>query len=1075
MTVNGRGFKVAGVLMLGAVIAFSSGCNKQFTNLKLNKAKSLLAEAAKYNGDKHAKAEYDRSAQLINQTEQAAAGGDFKGAKAVATQAVTASRDVLAAAKRMEATARKNAADHEVKIMNDNNGARENQELYQQILQLQQTMQQRYDKEKWVTVIELADEIKQKVEQLLMRLRGQADADLVEVKAEYKRLLDEGGRDHALTYVTRVEELIKQIEETIDPNRVPPIKNYLRAMALAKQAMRDAGDGITESKRKKCEGEIEEIYGKLVQAKEKRAEYFLPELWNACSDDFSKLIDNFWKKEYDFVLGASSRLKGQVDTLIYETRKASANFQLEKLAQRLAELRSKAVPQYLPGRIDPLDASFQNAQGLFQQEKFEEVEAVCKTAQINADEIMKEFRGMADGQIREARAIAQRAAAVFKEMERIFEAVPLQNISPLDQTFEQNKQALKTDLGRRLAEAQSNVALAEVKHTAEEYRDAIELSKSVQDEGTSILATVYNVVAYNVISEIADAVTRYDREGAPEKAAAEMALTKKLLEEAKRLRDQNEPQAAAAKAAEARAELERTIQTIEVAASQAIEKAAGELKRSDVARTSELRPEEYQRAVQAVNEARLQLQTTRLLDAIQTAERAETIIRQAAQDAARMWAGEALKNASNTLADALRAGADINAPQMLNDAKEDLAQAEKLYASAEELLGQRQFDEARNKYLEAKTLAVQAGEGATRAKFRLIDEAEAAIVEARSYGAWRSQLEQMTEATLMLDQAKEAMAQGRFEQSDRLARKAHESAQKICNASKGEAFRARLQVIEDLLSQVTNTGGRYFDAANLAAMTNAADQLREQYDPRLFDTQSKQVIELETRLQNTLETMPNMVEEWLKRQNARIAQIESGVIPPTFAPRISEAKKFLRFAEIDYKRGRYRTAYTNVLVARRLVDELVTERAESEYRRNVRAIFDDLKQAMTDFDHFLSLPPATLAGLTRSASGDAQFVAIAGRAKPQDFRQRVDQIMVNAQSLQPPPTMREFHDRVMEMINTARASAIHYERLLILGEFDDATKREIITKAWDLMQSVRSRRVELEKALEPRPTDTGRG
>jgi hypothetical protein len=221
--------------------------------------------------------------------------------------------------------------------------------------------------------------------------------------------------------------------------------------------------------------------------------------------------------------------------------------------------------------------------------------------------------------------------------------------------------------------------------------------------------------------------------------------------------------------------------------------------------------------------------------------------------------------------------------------------------------------------------------------------------------------------------------------------------------------------------------------------------------------------------------MPNVVAEWIRHQNERVAAIEKSEIPRTFAPRISEAKKFLNYAQLDFKHGKYRNSYANLLNARRMVDDLATIQAETEYAHSIREVFDGLKQAMIEFDHYLSLDVKTLTGLLRGAGGDRQFIAIAGKGTPSQFRERIDQLIVKLQVIKAPPSMTRYHEQVTDMLNSARIAAMNYERLSVLGGYDEATKRAIIQRAYDLMKSVRDRKGELEKALLPRSAETMRG
>jgi len=102
------------------------------------------------------------------------------------------------------------------------------------------------------------------------------------------------------------------------------------------------------------------------------------------------------------------------------------------------------------------------------------------------------------------------------------------------------------------------------------------------------------------------------------------------------------------------------------------------------------------------------------------------------------------------------------------------------------------------------------------------------------------------------------------------------------------------------------------------------------------------------------------------------------------------------------------------------------------------------------------------------AGGENQFIVIAGKAKPADFRRRIESLLVKLQAVKPPESMKQVHAQVLEVIQTARTAAIYYERMTAIGEFDELTKREIINKACDLMRTVQDRRAELEKSLLPR-------
>lgn len=1062
MMPRSRWQNAAGAIMLAAVLVYAAGCQKQLAKINANKARKLVGQADQFNAQQYpqSKAPYDQAVSQMSQAENMLAS-DPKQASTVAREAVKAAKDALRTAKKFDATRERDEADHEVNVMKINNGNMENPELYQGIIETQTKMHEKYNKERWVGAIELARRIKEDVDRLLLRLQREARDDLVAVNTEYQRLVDEGGEQHAPLFVERVRQLITEIENNIQH----PTKDYLTAIEYSKQAMSDAQEGITESKRKKCEIAIETIQRKLITAQTKKAEFFQPDLWSSSSDDFARLVENFWKKEYDFVLKAAPQLEKQVDTLIYETRKSSAQYQIDKLEQRITDLDGKGVEKYLPGRLAPVKTELQRARGEFDKELFEDVEEICKTAQLNADEIVKDFSDMAQKWINTGRKITQVAGDLYKDMERIFDAVHPEYVKPQDQALENNKQAVRSELGRKLTQANEDIQQAQLKFDSEEYEQTIETSRAVENESKEIIATIYNVVAHNVITEIEDEITRYDREGADRYAASEMGLAKKLIGEAIELRNQEQYQASASKAAEARAELERAIEAIQQAASDAIHDAELALEASDRTKTSELQPEAYLQVQTLINEARRQREATDLAKSIETAQTAATRILRASQEAAMIWADQTGEEANVALAEARKVGADIYAAQLLNDAGEDAGQAGRLYASAQDLLGEQKYAEARDKFMEAKDLSLRASESATRAKFRLIDEAEAAIVEARSYEAWRTNLPGLTEAVLTLDASRDAMAAGDYPNSHELAQEAQAEALKITKEAKTTTLERRLEVLDELIAESTNSGGRYFQPQVLAGLMRELDRLRTQYDPATFDSSAATVDEIESHLQEMVDSMPNVVAEWLRIQNEKLTAVAESDIPPTFEPRIVEARKFLRFADLDYQRGKYRSAYQNLLIGRRLVDELSDGQESEVYREHVGQLLTDLDEGLRSFDHYLSIKPATLKGMTKGPEGDERFVAIAGRFTPAQFRERIEQLMLRQQAVHVPESMQEFHDEVDVMLRTAREAAIKFERLGIYTELSTGERSRLIDDAFRLIKEMRNQRNMLENTL----------
>jgi len=119
--------------------------------------------------------------------------------------------------------------------------------------------------------------------------------------------------------------------------------------------------------------------------KELRAECFVPDRRKVCNDDFAKLKGNFGRKEYNFVLAASSLLDKQVDVLVYQTRRESARWQCNRLATKIAELRSKGSEPNLPGGLARFEKALAEANDCLQKEAYEDVLSICKIIDIELD------------------------------------------------------------------------------------------------------------------------------------------------------------------------------------------------------------------------------------------------------------------------------------------------------------------------------------------------------------------------------------------------------------------------------------------------------------------------------------------------------------------------------------------------------------------------------------------------------------------------------------------------------------------------------------------------------------------
>lgn len=120
------------------------------------------------------------------------------------------------------------------------------------------------------------------------------------------------------------------------------------------------------------------------------AESTRPDLWNAVSGDFARLVESFRKKEYDFVLTASPRLQEHVENMTCELQKDLALRQIERLTAQIAELRAAASATSAPGRLEEMERSLSGAMTYFEQGSYGEAIQIIRRAQGSlADETVK--------------------------------------------------------------------------------------------------------------------------------------------------------------------------------------------------------------------------------------------------------------------------------------------------------------------------------------------------------------------------------------------------------------------------------------------------------------------------------------------------------------------------------------------------------------------------------------------------------------------------------------------------------------------------------------------------------------
>lgn len=201
----------------------------------------------------------------------------------------------------------------------------------------------------------------------LLVLRYEVNRAVREAQTKLDLLIAQGGEEFALFQVDHVRAAMAEIGK----HTSHPTRNHDQVIALARQAVKDADAGIERGKQKRGEAEIEAIQHLLIEAHELKAEYFTPDLWNECSEDFTTLVEHFWKKDYDFALRLAPKLMKQAADMARETQKASAKYQVDKLTERMEKMRLAEFNKALPDLFAQLETKYREAKALLEKEQYE--------------------------------------------------------------------------------------------------------------------------------------------------------------------------------------------------------------------------------------------------------------------------------------------------------------------------------------------------------------------------------------------------------------------------------------------------------------------------------------------------------------------------------------------------------------------------------------------------------------------------------------------------------------------------------------------------------------------------------
>jgi hypothetical protein len=1031
-------------LLLGLV-----GCKAQQTNMKLKKANEKLAQAEAVDAPKYADDLVKQAREAIDAANSNLSGGQTTEALAQAKSALDLAQQALDKSKTQFATDISNRAKDAVEIATLNQGETEDPVRFQKIRDLYNKISQARTDSKWDDVINLSQQVVSEVDLLLKRLKSEAERKLVESQKGLTDLRSENAEQYAPERLIDVTDLVLQVEQLIKQNQ-----DYINARNKADLAIQKAREGIDAVKREKCKEAISEIETNIVIAVEEGADLYAEAKLREVNQAYDALSADFQENKFEKVLLATDLLKDKVKILVNTTKRAAAQARMDKLSETISKLVEAGVKEYLPGRVEVLEKMSAQARDLFRLEKTDEeknrdydtIKQISQDALLEEEKIKSAFSDLALEEIRITQDELEKTLAVFERMARVFIIEPKPGMSELDLRFENAKEALRAELGTVLQNSQVNLQVARQRQQDEKYKGSIVLSKDVRETVEYVLGEIYHVVGFNATMELAAKITEYEIEGAMKYAPDELSRTRNLLEDTKRKMAERAYKEAVTQAANTRAQMELMAQRIIQRANLSIQEAEQSIAEARTVETLRYKSDEHNEAQELKNSAATALANSELKKAVELAELAKDKALAAAKDAQRLAAEDEMENARARIRRANEAEANFYATKELDDAKE-------LLKSAENHFTQESYSVARN-------IAVAAAEKAERAFYKLIDDADAAINEAKTAGGWDLNRPALADAIGKNDEARRVMELGQYSQSATLADTARKRALSVAVQSKLANYDSQVKRIRENLEHGRLQGITMFQVEDAIEIKQQLVHIEDQFDRRglgNYEFVMNELTKLEAQLRNALDTTEEKVYQVIDGQYAELNQlVEAGATLYAVAL-VDNARSGLKNARISFRNKLYKTAHADLSQAISSIREIRRRHEQEQYVTQVRLIFADLTQAERNFDSVLSRGAVMLKKLAQGDHGRGRQINITSVYSPNKYREEVEKIFSRALVMQPPPNQQRTHQEVLAALNDARLAALTFEKMVIFDQVRQDEAEQTIDRAYDYLYSARKR------------------
>lgn len=1041
------GLRLGGMLLLAGFLIPLTGCNKMLANLSLSQANKRLAEAKENQADRFAAEALAETESTIRDVQGFINTSQFKEARTLAREAATKAKDLLEQTRVQRANFLKSESNRWIGIMDLNQGKSENPIGYEEVLAKNQKGLESWEGEDWIDAITHFQGAVDDANFLLENLERSARAGLPAIDGMKKSLADEGGEEfypegiiELADYYTRVEGLIEEKHD------------YRRAILLKDEAEQALKVNLLRTKENRSDRLLRQIENLLSDAVNRGAEIYAPRSLESVSRDFESLLKQFYEQKYETVLTTGPDLIPQAESLLEETRRESARAKMKAVEEAIASLSGEQAKVYLPGRVESMEQMLGEASTAFEAEDYDRTEEIALAALDEEKKLILEFDALVESTVADASASLTIAESVFNTMQEIFSQPAPGPFTPEDESIERSKGAMREELSAKLVNARIELGLATLKREQEDFDTAIEISKRVTGESESIVRSTYHVVAHNTVHGLSSRLATLEAEGARRHTPEEMDATETMVQEIRGLIEQGEYRQAVEMAARTKAQMEVLEQALSRVAVAKLDEAAQTLALAKDYRAETYREEQLNEADSLLTTAKTKLDETEVKAAIELAEQATQSATQVAIEALQQWAEEDMRNADDVLARGRQAGADRYARESFTEAEELRRKAEGFYQSGN--LAKAQLNAAE---------AAQTGE---KALYAQVIDAENAIAEAKRYGAWTHNSEQLAAAIVEAKSAREYLDASNYAASQQAASQATATAQAIGLQARKTGFSDRLSALQARVDLAQQQGPAYFQVEDLSSIITEMQAINASFQPSGYENATERIELLDARLSQIFESTPNVLQKLVQSMDGRIESLEKRGASAHTPDLVARAQDHIKYAQLDFRDHKFRSSYENTASAIAALNTIELKLDERDYDLKLTDYFTDFGNLLRDYGEVLNMGSEFVTRLIMGPTGRNQALAIVSASSPVEFHQNLIDLGAKVNLMEVPETRRKSHEDTMSMLRLARDGASKFEKLLIIDHYSVDEAREIIETAYLDIQEARSQQRRIQDTLE---------